>query len=542
MSTQGSGRWRAAAPVSEPLVLSNAVTIPRPLRLALAGGAAADWYESVPRGADEWRTRLVSIRDEFAAADWFGALAPAVAARGAAADRLARVAHGRGVLVTSGQQPGLFGGPMYTWSKALSALAVADALEAATNVPTAPVFWAATYDADFAEASVTYVAAGDRVERLALPTPSAEGHAMHDTPLGDVSALLAVLRREAGAAAAPHLLDLVGASYAPGETVGSAFVALLRALLEPLGIAVLDAGHPAVQTAERPFLLRALRDAATIDTAVRQRDEALRALGCEPKVASVHGLSLVFASGAEGRRRIPIAAAGRGVDGALEPNVLLRPVAERVMLPTVAYVAGPAEVAYFAQATAAADALGVPRPLAVPRWSGTIVEPHVRRILERYGLAVEDLRDPHAALGRLVRGRVAADLQAALEGYRAALDRAADRLARAIGDGDPPLVPDAVLEGARRSIGHRLDRLERRIVAAAKRRERDLEHDLAVARTSLFPLEKPQERVLNLMPLLARHGTTLLDAMLDQARAHARSLDASLPRGDSAHEPAGGRR
>jgi uncharacterized protein YllA (UPF0747 family) len=171
-----------------------------------------------------------------------------------------------------------------------------------------------------------------------------------------------------------------------------------------------------------------------------------------------------------------------------------------------------------------ADALGAAQPLAVPRWSGLIVEPHVRRILDRNGLEVDDMKNADATLGRLARELLPDGVRGALAGYRAALEGAADALAAAVADGDAPLVPDAVLSGARNSIGHRLDRLERRVVAASKRRHGQLVRDVETARAALFPLGKPQERMLNLMPLLARHGEPLLEAMLDAARGHAAAL------------------
>jgi uncharacterized protein YllA (UPF0747 family) len=311
--------------------------------------------------------------------------------------------------------------------------------------------------------------------------------------------------------------------------VGGAFVALLRALREPVGMPVLDAGHPAVQAAARPALTRALADAGRVDAALRARSAALRDAGYEPQVADVAKLSLVFEAGAGERRRLPIGAPLDNARGALEPNVLLRPVVERAMLPTVAYVAGPAEQAYFAQSTAVADALGMARPVAVPRWSGVIVEPHVQRILDRYQLDVDALRDPHAVIGRLVRERVPGEVAAALVHYRQTLEAAASALDAALGKSTPPLVDRAVAEGTRRNIAHRLDRLERRVAAATKRRESDLVHQLDIARASLFPLDKLQERVLNLMPLLARHGMPLLDAMAARAREHAAALGASAP-------------
>lgn len=528
------GRARARAGrglsrVSELRVLSLATTMPDIVRAARAGGPESAWYDAAPGDASEWRARAAAVRD-VGAGDWARALAPAFEASGVARDRLARAARG-GIVVTTGQQAGLFGGPIYTWSKALSAIALADAIEAASGIPTAPVFWAATYDADYAESSVTYVAQDGRVVTLAAPPAAVTGRGMRDTPLGDVSAALRTLAEAAGAAAAPHVLDLVRDAYGPGRTVGSAFVALLRALLEPLGMAVLDAGHPAVQAAGRPVLAHALAEASRVDAALRARSAALREAGYEPQVADVNRLSLVFEAGTGERRRLPIGAPLDDARGALEPNVLLRPVVERTILPTVAYVAGPAEQSYFAQSTAVADALGMARPLAVPRWSGVIVEAHVQRILDRYQVDVDALRDPHAVLGRLVRERVPGDVAAAVAQYRQALEAAASALDAALARSSPPLVDRAVAEGTRRTIAHRLDRLERRVAAATKRRESDLVHQLDVARASLFPLDRLQERVLNLMPMLARHGMALMDAMAARAREHAVLLGASSPAG-----------
>ena len=532
-------RFRLAR-MSEPRVLSLPLAMPDIARAAREGGPESVWYEPAPRDAFEWRARAVSVRDS-GARDWARALEPALESTGAAAERLARVADG-GLVVTTGQQPGLFGGPIYTWSKALSAIALADAIEDVSGIPTVPVYWAATYDADYAEASETHAAVEDHVVTLTAPPATVTGRGMRDTPLGDVGGAMRTLAGTAGAAAAPQVMDLVRRAYAPGRTVGGAFVTLLRAILEPLGMPVLDAGHPAVQAAARPALARALADAAPVDAALRARNAALADAGYEPQVAHVDRLSMVFAAGAGERRRLPIGAPLDDAQGALEPNVLLRPVVERTILPTVAYVAGPAEQAYFAQSTAVADALGMARPLAVPRWSGVIVEPHVQRILDRYALDVDALRDPHAVLGRLVRERVPAEVRGAMVRYRQVLEAAAADLDAALARTTPPLVDHAVAEGTRRNIAHRLDRLERRIAAATKRRETDLVRQIGVARASLFPLDRLQERVLNLMPLLARHGLPLIDAMAARAREHVAALGLS-PAAQTAVSPhAGGGR
>ncbi|MDQ3950774.1 MAG: bacillithiol biosynthesis BshC, partial [Gemmatimonadota bacterium] len=212
------------------------------LSLAAQRGEVPErWYRRRPADAAEWRDYARDVAQQFSTGQWLSALHPALEPSGEAADRLRRVVQGQGVVVTSGQQPGLFGGPVYTFSKALSALALADELEARTGIPVAPVFWAATDDADFEEASWTKVAINGGVVRLALHDPPAAGTPMAATPIGDVSAELAQLERASGSAAFAAALDAVRRAYRPEATVGDAFVALLRTLLEPLGIAVLDA-------------------------------------------------------------------------------------------------------------------------------------------------------------------------------------------------------------------------------------------------------------------------------------------------------------
>jgi bacillithiol biosynthesis cysteine-adding enzyme BshC len=516
----------AESSVTEPRV----VTLPfdgQPLvRAALEGETPAAWYERAPRTASEWTNRSRELAADASVREWRATLAPAFAAQGAAAARLDRSAEGRGVVVTTGQQPGLFGGPIYTWNKALSALALADAIERETKVPAAPVFWAATYDADFAESSASYVILNGAITKLQLPLPDRPDTAMRDTPLGDVAPLLRLLELASGSAVKHDALDAVRAAYAPEESIGGAYVRLLRALREPLGIAGLDARHPPVRLAARPLLARALERAQVVDDALTARESELDSRGFEPAVTHGRGLSTVFRYANGTRTRIQIAGASTAnADDELEPNVILRPVAERAILPAVAYLGGPGEVAYFAQSTAIAQALGAAAPVVLPRWSGMIIEPHVQRLLARHHLAPDDLRDPHAAESRLVRAQLPDGVRDALARYSEGAASLNDALRRALAsDGASPLVPDTVLDGVRNNVAYRLERLERRIVAGAKRREAAAMHDIAVARSSLYPHGKPQERVLNFIPMLARHGQPLLDMMRARANEHAAAL------------------
>jgi bacillithiol biosynthesis cysteine-adding enzyme BshC len=503
-----------------------------PLARAAMDGALSEWYVPRPASVDGWRARADAIRKRFDGRPWLDTLRPAFEPTGAASARLERVANGQGVVVTTGQQPGLFGGPIYTWSKALSALALADEIEATTGVPAAPVFWAANDDADFAEASWTAVAGPGGAERLTVAAGAAIGRPMADMPLGDVTAALQALTRACGATVDDRPMAVARQAYRPGATVGGAYLAFLRELFEPFGIAVLDAAHASVTEVTRPYLLRALDRAAAVADALHARDDAITNRGFAPQVAEVAGLSLVFerpAAGGDKRRIAVTEAAAIAAHGAadatriLSPNVLLRPVIERAMLPTVTYVAGPGELAYFAQVSAVAAALGLDAPMAVPRWSATIIEPHVARILSRLGIDEAELADPHRTEGRLARATVPTSITAALSSFRDDVAKGATDVGGALRNAAFP-VPPEVVDGIRHAMNHRLDRLERRVVAAAKRREQETMTQIATARGALFPLGTRQERALNIVPFLARHGNIVTQLMTDLARSHARDV------------------
>lgn len=512
----------AATGTAHPVVVTEPLGGSGLAQLGIERRAPPGWFETPPDNLAEWWGRVVRIGANNAADRSIAALGGAIRATGAAAENLERVRRNNGVFVTTGQQPGLFGGPVYTWSKALSALALAEEIEHSTGVPAAAVFWAATDDADAAEASSTVIALPGGAERLTAQITAPAGTPMHDAPLGDVSGLLARLGAAAGAGAYAAALDLVRAAYHPGATVGGAFVELLAGVLNPLGIAVLDAGDAAVRAAAAPITLAAAGRAADVARALGVRGAAIRAAGLTPQVSEIDDLALVFERRDGIKSRLAVGATRRPDPGQLSPNVLLRPVVERAILPTVAYVAGPGELAYFAQVSAVAAALGAEQPLAVPRWSCTIIEPRIARILERLELDRIDLADPAAPERRLAQRALPPGAQALVAQAREQAGTLGAAL-RAFAAADT-LLQDRVAEGHAQRAAWLADRLERRILAAVKRRETESMYALATARGSLWPLGTRQERALNFIPLLARYGPSLLDSMRSAAAEHARRL------------------
>lgn len=493
-------------------------------RMGVDRETASPWFEAVPRDAAEWKDRAETIRSSLIRPDWLTALAPAFDASGAAAERLERAA-ASGFAVTAGQQPGLFGGPLYTWWKALTALSLADRLGKETGLPVVPVFWAATDDSDYAEAAGTVVSTNSGAERVSLEPLEENGRALAEVPLGDVSAQIERLIAATGSAPNASILELVRSAYSREHTIGSAYVELLRKILEPLGIAVIDAAHPAVRTAAFPILKQALVQSQRIEDALMARSSELKAQKLTAQVKVVKGRSLVFAvtDGERDRVRIKDAAgmAETSQPGGLGPNVLLRPIVERSIIPTVAYIGGPAEVAYFAQVTAVADAMKVTRPVVVPRWSGMVIEPRVERILERYNLTPEDFRDPHALETRMARESLSPDLVNRIREFRKTVDASAADLSAAPG---ADIVAPAVIEGLKRNVAHRIERLERRYTAAVKRDGNEALREIAMARGALFPEGAPQERALNFIPLLARYGDEIISSAMSEITTHTAKL------------------
>ncbi|HKN66752.1 MAG TPA: bacillithiol biosynthesis BshC, partial [Gemmatimonadaceae bacterium] len=435
-------------------------------------GELAQWYARMPRGAGEWQRHLDEVRGSRGDTEWLTRLEPAIAAQGAARARLNRVATAGGVVVSTGQQAALFGGPLYTIVKALAALGVADALERATGTPTTVVFWAATDDADYEEARAAHLAVSGGLRTLSLPAAERTGIPMSEMPMPGVEQLVDELSEACGSVSSPEALEIARACYTSRSTLGIAYVQQLRAVLEPLGVAVLDAAHPAVRRAAAPVLTLALEKADVVERALVERYDAIGKAGFDAQVEHVPGLSLVFMTEEDGeKRRLPITNARTAASTSperLSPNVLLRPLVERFIMPSAAYIAGPGELAYFAQVSAVAEALHLPWQLPLPRWSATVLEPRIERLLSRLGIRREELRDRHGVERRLASAKLSPELMDALRQLRQDVEADVTALERADRDG---LVPPASVEGLRRSLLHRLERTERRYIAGVKRRE-----------------------------------------------------------------------
>ncbi len=464
------------------------------------------------------------------------ALAPAFAPSAALDAGLARLRTPGALAVTSGQQPGFFTGPLYTVHKALSTASLARVLERRWQRPVVPVFWLAGDDHDFAEASsATWLGPDGNPVTASLPPrpPGDPLTPMYRLPLGEgvgpaLDSLAAGIPpsefREA-------TLDWLRRHYRPEDTVAGSFAGAIAELLAPFGIVCFDSTHPAAKAAMAPLLLRALSQAAQLDDDLDRYSESLGATGKTSGVSVGDGASLVMLEASQGRDRLiwdgaafvtrrsrerfglpELERVAAESPTRLSPNVLLRPVVESAILPTVSYLGGPGELRYLALTPPVYERLGVDRQKPLPRWSGILVEPRVDRVLEKFGISLDDLAAPPGALeARLVRSQLPPEVLDALQALRSGIETSYGAIGRIAADVDPTL--ERPVAGAlQQALAGSLE-VERKLVQHLKRRQETELSQISRARTAVLPGGKPQERVLTVAPFLARHGPDLLRAL-----------------------------
>jgi bacillithiol biosynthesis cysteine-adding enzyme BshC len=455
-------------------------------------------------------------------------------------------------VLTSGQQPGLFTGPLYTVYKALSTAGLARVLERQWQRPVVPMFWIAGDDHDFAEASRASWITADGTVRTAQLSPRA-----NDAPLtpmyrellgSGITTLLDQLASDLPVSEFREAtLEWLGRHYRPDATIAGSFAGALAELLAPAGVVCLESTHPAAKRAAAGYLVRALGLARELNRDLSRHAEDLQSAGLELTVTLDEQATLVMVEGALGRDRLLVDAGGfitrrsrerftldalaalaAAQPERLSPNVLLRPVIESALLPTVAYLAGPGELSYLPLTRPIYERMRVPRQAVLPRWSGVLVEPRVDRVLRKFDIDLMDLLQPPGALeARLVRSQLPDQASRALDSLRQALASGYDELARSAGDIDPTLTRP--VQGAKHQAVSSLQDIERKLIQHLKRRQETELGQLAKARTLVHPESQPQERLLTVAPFLARYGPSLITELLETIEGwYASALEGAL--------------
>ncbi len=439
------------------------------------------------------------------------------------------------VAVVTGQQVGLFSGPAYTIYKALTAVRLAARLSE-QGIPAVPMFWLATEDHDVAEVNHAFVFGPDH--RPIQLSVNANGGS--ERPAGRVPiAAPPVDRLNEVLAGFPHGEEVAGmarAAYPDGVTFGRAFRVLLERLLAGRGVLFVDPLDESIRRLAAPLLQEAVRQDEGLHGKLLERGKELEAAGYHAQVHVEAKTSLVFLLDGERRATLRrqngeyVAKEKRGGDGKysaaeligraeqLSPNALLRPVVQDYVLPTVAYVGGPAELAYMAQSEMLYRELLGRAPVMVSRGGFTLLDARTAKLVERYGITVpaffhgeDSVRDTIART--LVPPALSEEFNTVRRAVSGSIERLRDDLAAF----------DATLgEAANKSLAkitYQLSKMERKTARETLKRDQRAGADARFMSDLIFPDKHLQERYYSILPFLARHGVNeLMDTLYEHLR------------------------
>ncbi len=445
----------------------------------------------------------------------------AFGASAAAISNLEKLERGA-VAVVSGQQVGLFGGPAYAVYKAVTAIRLAEELSEA-GIPAVPVFWMATEDHDLDEVRhVTWFDSGKLV-RFELSGNAAAGHPVGHVRLGP--AIEEKVKNAVGLLAGPAretISRILENSYSPEETYGSAFGKLFAQLFAEQGLILLDPLDARLHRIAAPLYKKALQDRDELNESLLQRGRELESARYDVQVKVTARSTLLFTI-RDGVRQ-PVAASNahfksgevtwtreealRLVDSSPETfsaNALFRPVVQDYLLPTAAYLGGPAEIAYFAQSSVIYEQLLGRMPVVLPRAAFTILDAKAEKLLQKYGLCIENLwAGPQELRRKMESVSVPPVLAENFDRDKAQMESTVAELGAQIEKLDPTLT--GAVATARNKIGFQLEKLRRKTGRALDQRSGLLAEHEQFLENLIYPDKSLQSRELCFLPFLARWG------------------------------------
>jgi bacillithiol biosynthesis cysteine-adding enzyme BshC len=513
----------------------------RPFSVAYARdfSSIAAFFAGNPAQPDAWRDALARVRR---APRNRAAVVSVLAGQLAARNSPVQARHGAeqladpaAVAVVTGQQAGLFGGPLYTLLKAITAIQLAREVGAAHGVPAIPVFWVAGEDHDWLEVrGANFLDAEFGRREVVLPDLPGAGVKSVDDLVLDGSVEDAIQAFERALPATEFKSEVVArlrGPYRPGVSMARAFAGWLDSLLGAHGLVVFEGSDPRAKPLVADLFVGELSDPARSVSLVTSACADLRARGFEPQVVPPDdGTTLFYLDGA-GRHAVKRKGGGLSIAGRersigdlaaeasahperFSPNVLLRSVVQDRLFPTICSVGGPAEIAYHAELGGIYHAHGVERPLVCPRASATLIDSAAAKFLDRPDVTFAGLQtQSEAFLNQLLATQIAPAIDRGLDEAARDVREQLDRIRGAVGSVDPTLVGAA--DTTRDRMLDSLKQLQAKIVQASKRKDDTLRRQFLRTQTLVFPGGHPQERDLCVAFFVSRHGPALVDRLID---------------------------
>lgn len=438
-------------------------------------------------------------------------------------------------VIITGQQAGLFGGPLFTLLKAITTMKLAAEVSRQHRVPVVPVFWIDAEDHDWPEVSGCTVLDSELAPATArlADLPGAGSLPIARLALTDAihSALDQLTTALPDTEFKSELTTALRAAYVPGRSMSGAFGVWLEHVLGPHGLVVYDSADPAAKALARDVFVKEISQPGQTARIAAKTGEALVSKGYHAQATLADGTVSLFHLNAErapiriegdtatvGDRSMTIAELGeeaRNHPEQFSPNVLLRPLVQDTLFPTICYVAGPNELAYLGQLKDVYAHFGVPMPLFYQRGTATLADSATLRFLSKYDLPITALRaQDESALNQLLESQLPPTVEQALTSMSSMVEERMAAIAAAVPQIDP------TLEGAVKStlgkVQHEVQALHNKVIQAAKRRDDTLRRQFQRAQALTFPQGHPQEREVGFVWFLNRYGPALVDRLMDE--------------------------
>lgn len=458
----------------------------------------------------------------------------ALGADEAALDGARRLASPEALTVVTGQQPGILGGPAYSVFKAITAILLARRESERLSAPVVPVFWIAAEDHDFAEISFTELPVGERVQRLHLKEHPERKASVGHLPLSpEVAGLI-----DEFAALMPGTEFKDAVLQAVRETAvgdyGEWFGRLMAWLFRGTGLVFINPLLPEARRQAAPVFARAIAGAPEVGAGLDAGYAAVTGAGYAPAVERTPG-SLGLFTYHQGERlrllwegdrvwlrddpavswsRSELAELALAEPERFSPDVTLRPVSQGYILPDLACICGPGEVAYWALLGPVFAACGRTAPVVYPRLSATLVEPPLARNLEKQELTLAEV------FGTLAERRQALldetdpiGLDQVFSSFRADLDQRLSGLLAQL----KPLGANLEQQGDehRRQILLQLTKWEEKARQQHRKNCETFLKQLDRLAVNLAPHDKPQDRAFTILPYLIKYGPDLPQRLAD---------------------------
>jgi bacillithiol biosynthesis cysteine-adding enzyme BshC len=442
------------------------------------------------------------------------------------------------LVVFTGQQVGLFGGPLYTIYKAFTTLKLAQTLSLRFSRPFIPIFWLDSEDHDFEEVRSIHIVDKDNQIKEIKYSPA---RVPPDTPMYQVILEEEINSSIGSLSSSLHstefkdkVIQKLKDCYTKGETISNSFAKWMVTLLGKYGLVIFDPGDRDLKKLTREFFLKEIQNPGKSAKLVKETGEKLESSGYHQQVIKPEEMINLFLE-VKGRRSslkwsgdlIEVEGSDRKITREeflciienepqrLSPNVLLLPLMRSFLFPTAVYIGGPGEISYYAQLKSVFEFFDIPMPVVYPRASLSLIEEKVKTVFQKYSIDFTDLfQDKEILINSILKDKFPNPLDKILEDKKEQIKQSLHKLENELLSSEPDLKFN--IENTRGKIDYELKRLGEKLFQVHRQKNQTLKEQIYKAKNTLLPENKLQERVLNLLPFLIKYGFEFVDFLYDQ--------------------------